>query len=340
MDRRMAVWMGPDQLGLVKEVAAAAKLSIVAAGSWGRGLSSSIASELQAEPISDLRAALASIEVDLFWIASPGTFGVGAAVEDANAVSDAHSRGVKIATLEPVPAAALDLNGGGWLEGAVHPADVVRFVPRWSDSPGLRQAADVITSFGAIRAIGAQSWGAPVHGSLGSHLYGALELVTTLMGEPESIDAACAVLSAGRTIRTMPGESLRDLHGELTANLRFADGRTAGLVVSDQGGRWERCAMLFGEGGRMRIAEDGFEWIGADGQTVDESRAKRTRKADQPTSHAVTVIADGLLRRLDAPETRPINQAAILALSQTAILSARTGQSESPSTIRRMVGVE
>ncbi len=342
MERRVAVWMAAEQVGLVRDVAAAAGLSIVAAGCWGRGFSNSVAEELKAEPLKDLRAALASSDVDLFWIASAGTFGSSGAVEDSNAVSDAHARGVRIATVEPIPAAALDLHGGGWLEGAVRPADVLRLVPRLSATPSFRNAAEVLEAFGLIRTIGVQSWGSPAEGSLGSHLYSALDLVFGLLGEPETIDAACAVLSAGKAVRAMPGESLRDLHGDVSASLRYADGRAAGILASDQAGRWGRSATLLGDKGRLRIFDDGFEWIGPDGALVDESRPKRAKKGEPAVSAAAAAFADSLSRLLDPAlsDSTPPNHVTILTLCQTALLSARTGQGESPSTIRRMVGGE
>lgn len=209
-------------------------------------------------------------------------------------------------------------------------------------SPAFRLVSEVRESFGSIRSLNVQSWGSTAEGSLGAHLYAALDLVRSLLGEPETIDAACAVLSAGKAVRAMPGESLRDLHGDMTANLRFADGRAAGLSVSDQGGRWERAATLLGEKGRVRVFDDGFEWIGLNGTTVDETKPKRARKGVSSPSAAVAVFADGLSRLLEpgTPDAGPSNHATILTLCQTALLSARTGQSESPSTIRRMVGLE
>jgi hypothetical protein len=334
--------MAPDQLPLVRQVADAAELSVIAAGATGRGLSQSVASELACKPLDDLRAALASTDADLFWIASPGSFGVGTSGNDATAVAEAHARGVKIATLEPIPAAALDLVGGGWLEGAVRPVDVLRFIPRARLSEPFRGATDVLDHFGQIRSMGIEMWSAASECSMGAGLYAALELILALMGEPETIDAACATPSAGQKVHALPGETLRDLHGDLTANIRLADGRAAALYISDQAGRWDRTITMLGAAGRIRIHDDGFEWIGADGKLLDHSRPPKKRPKDSPPPppHAVTAIADSLSRLIDpaVPDPGPSNHAAILAMGQAALLSARTGQGESPATIRRMVG--
>lgn len=341
MSRRVAVWMAPEQVGLVRRVAEAAEVSVVAAGAIGRGLSQAVATELACKPLDDLRAALASTDADLFWIASPGSFGVGTGGNDATAVSEAHARGVKIATLEPIPAAALDLAGGGWLEGAIRPVDVLRFVPRARLSESFRGATDVLESFGQVRSMAIDMWSAASECTMGAGLYAALELILALMGEPETIDAACATPSAGQKVHALPGETLRDLHGDLTANIRLADGRAAALFISDQAGCWDRTITMLGAAGRLRVHDDGFEWIGADGEMLDHSRPTRKRKdAPPPLPHAVTAIADSLSRLIDpgVPDAGPSNHAAILAMGQAALLSARTGQGESPATIRRMAG--
>ena len=52
-------------------------------------------------------------------------------------------------------------------------------------------------------------------------------------------------------------------------------------------------------------------------------------------------LADALSRLLEPgqPDAAPVNLESALVLSQTALLSARTGQAESPSSVRRMAGI-
>ena len=99
---------------------------------------------------------------------------------------------------------------------------------------------------------------------------------------------------------------------------------------------------LLGDKGRVRIGDDGFEWVGPDGALVDESKPKKARKGAAVPTLAVAAFADSLSRLLDPgiPDGGPPNHVTVLTLCQTALLSARTGQGESPSTIRRMVGGE
>lgn len=335
------VWLVPEQIELVRHVAATAGLRITRAGSPLKGQSGAVATALGVPTADDLRIALANEPADLAWIAAAGSFGAEAA-DDTAAVQAASARGLKVATLEPIPASALDLAAGGWASsGGIRPVDAIRFLPLARLSASFREAAEVLEPFGPIRAMSLESWCAPADGSLGARLFGAMELVLSLMGEPETIDAQYVGPAHGRGVHALPGETLRDLHGDMTANLRFADGRAVALALSDNAGRWNRTVTLLGPGGRLRIFDDGFEWIGPGGEKVDESRpARRSRGAATPP-HAVLAIAESLNRLLDpsVPEPAPLDYAAILAMGQAALLSARTGQCESPATIARMASV-
>jgi predicted dehydrogenase len=338
MPRRVAVWLNPEQVHLVRGVADVAALEIVASGSPSRGHSQGVAAELGGRVADDFRNMLATAEVDLVWIAAPGAF--GASSSDAEILRAAHARGVKIATLEPIPASALDLVSAGWRdeENGLRPVDIIRFIPTPRLAAPFRQAEDVLETFGHIRTIAVETWSAPHEGSLGARIYGALSLLASLMGEPETIDAAYVAPNHGKAVHALPGESLRGLCGDLAATLRFADGRAASLVASDQGGRWNQTVSLIGPGGRLRIFDDGFEWIGLDGQKLDESRPPKRGRGEAPPSHAVTVIAEGISRLLDSVPAGPLDHASVLAMSQSLLLSARTGEPESPGTIRQMVG--
>ena len=53
------VWLAPEQVELVRQVAQEAGLAVVAAGSPARGHSGAIASQLGAGAVDDLRLALA-----------------------------------------------------------------------------------------------------------------------------------------------------------------------------------------------------------------------------------------------------------------------------------------
>jgi predicted dehydrogenase len=343
MDRTIAAWLAPEQIPLLREAVRAAELKVVAAGTPVRGQSALVADALGGSPIDDLRAMLSGAEARLVLIAAPDNFGAGPSPDDAGAVRAAHLRGVRIAAMEPIPAAALDLASGGWTgagEGP-RPVEVIRACPLARLSAPFRAATEVLASFGHVRAVCFESWCTPAETSLGALLYGAMDLVHSMLGEPEMIDATYVAPAHGRGVHSLPGESLRGLHGDLTANLRFADGRAASVVLSDHAGRWNRTITLLGPAGRLRMYDDGFEWVSPEGTKADESRQpRRTRGSEPAIPHSAAALADSLARMLDpgVPDPGPADQATLLAMAQAALLSARTIQPESPTTIKQMAG--
>lgn len=358
-----AVWLNPDQLDLLQAVAELAGLNIVSVGTGHTGQSSRLAEALgpSVAPLDDLRGAVASVKTDLLLLLASDQLGSSRPAEDADLLRDCQARSVRVASLEPVPAALLELAAGA------HDADFAELrgagaaLARWSNfvplsraTKALRDAADVIAQFGPVRSASIECLGAPAHGSLGSRLLDAMDLALNLVGEPETIDASFLGAHAGQAVHTLPGETLRALQGDLTAHLRFADGRACSILASNQAGRWERVITLIGPGGRLRIYNDGFEWIGIGGERVDQSRPRRSQKpafkppttkaaeTDAP-SGAAAAIAEQIatLLRVGSADTgsSSLDLARVLALGQTALLSARTGEGESPSTILRMAGV-
>ena len=338
---RTIVWADEPRAECIKAVAEAAHLRVVGAGCGVKGRSSAVAGLFDCPAVDDLRSVLTEGECDAVLIASAGDFGAAAKPSDALAVLHAHQRGVRVMTLDPLPASALELSGP-WTTpgpGGVRPLDGLAFVPLVRSSRPYRDAAEVLEMFGAARTLLIEACCRPEEGSLGARLFGAIEALLTLVGEPDSVDAAYAPPQRGQLIPQL-GETLREAHGDITANFRFADGRAAAMLVSDQSGRWSRNVTLLGGGGRLRIFDDGFEWINPAGESVDTSRQVK-RRGETPASRAVPIIAEAVSRALDpaVPTESPLDSAGILAVCQAILLSTRTGSAESPSTIRRMMQV-
>lgn len=332
------IWLRPEQLPLAHEVANLCDLEIEAAGSSQRGRSSELAAALSTEPADDLRSTLAETGANLVLLLDPGDFGAEPNPTDDRALAAAKSRGVKIASLEPIPATALALHtpGVGDPVDDVTIPDPVRFLPQSRQSKRHREASEVIEQFGYVRTLTIEQWNTPAEGSLGSLLFSALDLAIGILGVPETADAQFVSPAHGQGVHTVAGDSLRALSGDLTALLRFSDGRGATIVASDHAGRWNRVVTMLGPSGRLRIYDDGFELVNAAGEKVDESRQRRTVKSP---AHSVAAIADAIDRLLDphAAVPPPLDHMGILTTAQAALLSTRTGQPESPDTIRRMV---
>jgi len=355
------LWLHPDQLELAKAVAREAHLDVIGVGSPARGQAGGLANAFDCKVIEDLRAELATQiaagelrTADLLWLLSPGDLAIDPAGQDAKALIAAHTAGIRILSSEPLPATALDLGAGLWSSDQTSAglASAVRFFPLARYSETFRAAAEVLESLGPVRTAWVEFWSGPRECSLGAALFAAMDLLHAVMGEPGAIDASYVGVAARTGGPVQPGETLRELHGDLTANLRFSDGRAAALVLSDQAGGWSRSVTLIGQGGRVRLFDEGFEWIGADGQTIDEHRTPARAPAQAQAAgsdlfsgrpkatRAVSTIAAGLVRLADVsiPGAPPAELLPVLAMAQAALLSARTGQAESPATVRRMAG--
>ena len=400
--RTALIWADPAQASWLSVAATRAGLKTVGAGSpeSGRGpeVVAGLCGDRDAAPaFDDLRAMLHSAQADVVLIASPGDFAGGQRQgtmdrEDASALAACRGRGVRVATIEPMPCSALQLGvtidalaaseaeaeaevvaapaGAGVVLGqgsplrAEEPREAAarvrgandagggwaRTLPLLRHSRATREAADVLEHFGHVRTVMFRGWCTRGQGSLGARLFDALDTIVSLLGTPEQVHATYVWPVRGRPVHPTTDETLRGLSGDLTANLRFADGRTAAVAVSDCASRWSRAVTLIGDGGRLCVSDDapdgmgtgtgGFVWLNADGTTVDVSRSMREARTEGRTDEAlVEAVADALSRLLDprVPAPAPTDTAAVLATAGAALLSARTGEAELPDTILRMV---
>ncbi|MEZ6244349.1 MAG: hypothetical protein R3B57_15060 [Phycisphaerales bacterium] len=334
---RTIAWLSPGQVDLVRAVRDAAGLQLVAVGCPEKGRTGGVADELDAEPATDLRVALASGDAELALLTSLTEFG-GAGSQDAGAIEAARARGMTITTLEPIPGSALELGSGGWTRSqhGVRPIDGVQLVPRMRQSRAMALAADALDAFGRVRVLRFESLCRGEHASLGGRLLDAMDLAHAMMGMPETIDAAFVGPNAPG-VHAAPGDTLRSLRGDLTINLRFADGRAACAVLSDQAPRWDRSLVALGDEGQLAIDEDSLAWTNPAGEVFDTQRVEPSA-SDRGIAPEVAAIVDAVMNLLESPSPPPpIDYEALLAMAQAALLSARTGQGESPAMFRRMV---
>lgn len=366
-EHRTIAWLDPEQVDLVRAIGDVAGLKFVAAGTHSRGRSAEVALALATAPIDDLRAALAAATnegpegVDLVLIAAPHDFATDLSDDtgaDLEAIESCRDRGVGIVTLEPIPGSVLafstptagspEMSGGGEApDGQARPL----FVPRFRASRRARELAEVLPDFGPVRVLQVESVARPGEGSLGSRLFDAMDTVRWIMGDPESAHAVFVQPPGGerQSPRDLPTDTVRSLHGTLLVNLRFADARAAQVMASDAGAIWSRTVTLLGdrskpETGSLRVGEDVFQWVGADGATLDTSKVakRRTGKAATASPHRACAESVGLqikeLLSARMPGVPPVDYPRVLAAAGTALLSARTGQAESVASVLRMMG--
>lgn len=318
----------------------------------------------------DLRAALATAPPGLFILADIGNVLAADAqrpTADAELLKEAAASGVRIVCLSPLPASLTELatlasvtvagpgapavvsaDASPALDGAslLRSGSLAVFHPPVRCARHFADLRDVLEQFGPVRAASVTCLSGPADGGLGARLFEALDLVGVLQGEPATIDA----MWSGRGVRDIKGarglaerdgpppEALRNLTGEISANLRFADGRAAAVLVGDQAGsRWWQIIAV-GPGGRLVIDEHRLEWVDPAGRTVDRASAGRaTGHSRNGHRTAPAMWLAELLRHLHAgvlpPALQGVNWPSVLATAQAALLSCRTSAPESPATM-------
>ena len=339
---KAACWLRPEQADLVARVLAAAGITPAFAGSPEPTHSGQVARALGCDTCDDLRSALTTLPVDLVYIASAGEFGHRDVDQDFNALQMARSRAVPIATADPIPAAAMELGGTRWMD-ALHNgtlAELVRFVPRTRRTRTADELHAALETFGVPRTCSLRLFGPATLAGLGGRLFDAMDIVRTLMGVPETIDACFVAPTMGRGVHQLPGESLRHLQGDMTVHLRFSDGRSATAHLSDQAPATAFDLRILGAEGIISLTPERLTWRHPDGE-VDQTQippvgAVPDANATDPGEAALVTQLNNLCAGV-GPSHAPIDYPAVLSMAHAALLSCRTGQGESPDTIRRLI---
>ncbi|MFM9957029.1 MAG: hypothetical protein ACKVZJ_03065 [Phycisphaerales bacterium] len=329
-------------------------------------------------PIQDLRHTLATTEARIFVVLSAVSEegdrpGAVAPLDDPQVMSTCRTRGIDVVTLEPSPGTLLDraassIAGGGGAAGAgTVGGSIVRQAPMWCRSALFTQVVEVLSVIGKPRCVAISFRCGPGEGSLAARLVDACAALVSLPGGaggvPEIIDAAAVTPrgSAGTGVHLALPDRLRMLRGDLTANLRMPGGVAASLTLSDGAGPWERRVRIVGELGTIDATDASVHVTDPSGVVLDaEAPASRERfgtlaragglwgpggpgervSLGMPGSDAATIA--GLHARMELDRrgpAEPIDWAGVLATAEAALLSARTGQNESPATLLRMAGV-
>ncbi len=322
---------------MLGRVVARAGLMLVGAGCPDPARTGQVATGLGCDPADDLRNALAVAEADLLILGDPGTFGEHARDADLESLRAAQARHLCVATLEPIPGAAGEISGTAFAE-ALHQGvlgDLASFAPLTRHTPMIGELYTVLETFAPIRSCSI-TLGAPgVLGSLGARLFDAMDLVRSLVGVPNIVEAAYISPHAGRGMHPLPGQSLRDLHGEITMNLRFSDGRCAGVLISDQLATTRASMTLIGREGHIILGREGFRWFDREGKVIDAHECPDPGGID-PTELA---LGDQLIDLCSGtgPKRSPIDYASVLSMTHSALLSTRTGQGESPHDVENLL---
>jgi hypothetical protein len=230
-----------------------------------------------------------------------------------------------VLAIEPAASIASDLDssdkkpGGGF---KVVPMPWMRMCPAWLS------AAEPQEALGTLKSLQVTAIAPPSIGSLYARLYDAMNLVVHLMGVPATIDAALTGPLAE------PAEDLRRVTGHMTAHLRFGNGGSAILQVSDRAATWHRSLIALGTEAQLMLSDHSYHLIGNDGQDLDRLEPESDAPVDP-----VDLITLQWKRLVDRPTTiATIEPRVLISCCQTALLSCRTGGLESPETLIHMSG--
>ena len=333
---RCVVWTNPEQAQALSRVLHAAGIELIGAGCPDPARTGQTASALSCPALDDLRQVLHTSDADVLLLGDPGVFGEYADDADLEALRAAHSRNLSVGTLEPIPASAAGIGGTAFAE-VLHQGSMCglsAFLPLTRHNAVIDELSGVLETFAPIRSCSLTIASPKALGSLGAKLFDSMDLVRWLIGVPSIIEAAYISPSAGRGMHPLPGQTLRGLHGEITMNLRFSDGRCAAVLLSDQLATNQLGLTLIGAEGMIHLNSKGFVWTNPSGEAIDQHTAPSS-DGQHGESEFQTQLID--LCTGVAPTRTPIDYTAVLSMTHAALLSTRTGQGESPHDIEQLM---
>ena len=193
--------------------------------------------------------------------------------------------------------------------------------------PGWHFAADPTQVLKTPRFIQFTNVGPRCHRSLFARFYEAWQVVLRLGQLPHSVDA-----SLTGPVASLPAY-LDAITGHMAAHARMENGTSSVVVASDCVGRPARTLTLTGDEAHLVVTDVDYELSDAEGNRLDHHRG------DEAVADFAALVARDLLQwaERDRPAT-VVEPAAelVLACCQASLLSARTGQVESPATILSM----
>jgi hypothetical protein len=322
MNSRLLVWARPGQESIIREAVDTADVELAAVMADTNDESSALGTALATDRVVDLRQAVHEGNFDILWLASNAVL-----TPDQRRLLRA-SRLLVVST-EPRPPALGDL-----LEDADE-GQAFHTLPLLRSSEGYRAARQGMADLNSPHAILVSMRCPPEAGSLFARLYDAFDILARHGGDLELVMASISSPDQppGATGHDVP-ESLMNLHGHMTVNVRFAENRCAGLVLSNVSETWFRGVTMLSTDGCVRVTDVECD---LPGEPPPRTRGRRSASLAAPTAGAlIGAHLRRLLDDLDLDDPQP-DHAQLLALCEAARLSARTGQAESPSRLREML---
>lgn len=255
----------------------------------------------------------------------PATFLLVATTEsiDHEHICGAANGGTVVLTMEPLATELSQLLALRFVA-----RNIIR-VPGFMYSPGAVRATDPREEIGTRRTMAYFSYVPSQVGSLFGRLLEAWTAMLWFGPLPETIDAS---LTGSRT--SIP-ENLSDITGVVSAHARMASDSAAVIHVADRAGHFGRCLHVLGADGQLCITDGGYQLSDRHGNEMD--RAGQNEQV-MGTADLVAVQWQALLDRTDLKRPE-VAETDALACCLACLLSARTGQPESPQSILQMSGL-
>ncbi|MEM9883560.1 MAG: hypothetical protein AAF800_11635 [Planctomycetota bacterium] len=206
--------------------------------------------------------------------------------------------------------------------------ETVASAPRFLDAPGHHRAAEPLDALPPPRLIRFSSLGRPTHGSLLARALDAWAAVLAYADLPETVTAS-AHDPTGE-----PDPPIRRRRGWLAAHARLADGGAVLVEAADTAAHTRRQLSVLTADAQLTVSDTGYKLRQNNGAVLDAG------DDDRDAAGFADLIADQWRRDLERPvsATRPEADAAALACVHAALLSARTGEPESPRQLLKMQG--
>jgi hypothetical protein len=212
-------------------------------------------------------------------------------------------------------------------DGSPHLQGRIVHAPAFIRSPGFLAAADPQEALGEQLTLHFSHLGPSTAGSLFTRLFDAWYALLGFFDRPESITATLA--GHGGPVP----DNLRELTGRISALARLSEGGSATLILSDHANPTPRRLEALGSESQLLITDAGYSLTRLDGEHLDD------HQHDGPVGHT-DLIAHQWRRLIDQragqPDPTLRRERAALACCMTCLLSARTGQPESPERLAKM----
>ncbi len=320
----VAIWTDRHRAPLARQVIdlMGSRVSLIAVGGHRDGQLDSFASDFDSDHYDDMRKMVIDRPTAFLLLISMD----GVTIEDINAAVD---NGITVLGLEPITSEISRTEVTA--RHRIVTGDRGRFLltPAFDASSGWTGAVDPEEVLGKIRLISARSVGASQNGSLFARLFDIWHLILRFADMPQNIDASLV----GRMKRIPDG--LRQASGVLAAHGRTClgiNGCSALVEVSNTQATDQRQMYLVGDHGQLLVTDTGYQLHDESGKLIDS-----LEPGPHPPTRAV-LIADHWQRLLDRRVDQDFaaksgQETAALACCLTCLLSARTGQSESPDNL-------